>query len=265
MPFLSSGGASIRYEAFGEGPPLLYVHEWNSSMELFAKTGLARYSGRFRVILFDLPGFGESGAMPKLSMGRITRAMADILDALGLGKAAVMGFCMGAVIALDFALRYPERTERLVLVDLILRFPAFMGLLVGPVAGRGLLRFFMRSRPGTAFFHAVMTGRRNKYRPLIESLVARSSESSAALYLRMLRRYQSGRHIERASSLRVPAACFLTRGSPRTYARSARALVAALPDGRLTYLPARRHYGFASGSARLARDVIAFLDEGPRG
>lgn len=71
-----------------------------------------------RMIRFDLPGFGLTGADPTgdYTDARSIAVLAGILDALGLREASLIGNSMGGRIAWMFAARHPERVDRLVLV-----------------------------------------------------------------------------------------------------------------------------------------------------
>lgn len=70
----------------------------------------------FPVYVPDLPGFGRSDKPREiLTVVQLADALAAFMDAMGLGRAAFMGNSLGCEILVEFALRYPERVERLVL------------------------------------------------------------------------------------------------------------------------------------------------------
>lgn len=101
----------------GQGPPVLAVHGLGGTKGSFLPT-LAALSDRFRVIAMDLPGFGDSdkpvGAAydPRF----FARAVVDLLDALELERAHLVGNSLGGRVALEVALREPERVRRLALL-----------------------------------------------------------------------------------------------------------------------------------------------------
>jgi pimeloyl-ACP methyl ester carboxylesterase len=101
----------------GEGPPVLALHGLGGTKGSFLPT-LAALADRFRVIAMDLPGFGDSdkpiGAPydPRF----FARSVLDVLDALALKRAHVVGNSLGGRIALEVGLRTPERVDRLVLL-----------------------------------------------------------------------------------------------------------------------------------------------------
>lgn len=72
-----------------------------------------------RVVAPDAPGHGRSPELPPEGYrpSALAKLVTDLLSALGLAKAAFVGFSWGAEIGCAFAARYPERTTRLVLID----------------------------------------------------------------------------------------------------------------------------------------------------
>jgi 4,5:9,10-diseco-3-hydroxy-5,9,17-trioxoandrosta-1(10),2-diene-4-oate hydrolase len=73
---------------------------------------------RFRAVMMDLPGYGGSVARPPTAhfFTLAADALAGLLDDLGIGKAHLIGNSLGGGTALRFALRYPDRAGRLVLM-----------------------------------------------------------------------------------------------------------------------------------------------------
>ena len=72
----------------------------------------------FRLVSVDLPGHGRSDAPPEPSRYRAGRVVGDleaVLDRFELERAVVLGYSMGARLALAFALARPHRTAALVL------------------------------------------------------------------------------------------------------------------------------------------------------
>src|SRR5215472_18435749 len=75
-------------------------------------------ASRFRTVMMDLPGYGGSVARPPTAhfFTLAADALAGLLDDLGIGKAHLIGNSLGGGTALRFALRYPDRVGRLVLM-----------------------------------------------------------------------------------------------------------------------------------------------------
>ncbi len=98
----------------GIGPTILALHGLGGTKGSFLPT-VAAMTPEFRVIAVDLPGFGDSdkpiGA--PYDPGFFAAAAIDLLDALGLERAHVIGNSLGGRIALEIGLRHPERVGRL--------------------------------------------------------------------------------------------------------------------------------------------------------
>lgn len=112
---IANGTASLLCREWGEGDPLVLLHGNGEDSLYFAKQFdlFARY---FRVIAIDSRGHGGSTHGEEgLSIGLMTEDVLAVLDALGIERAHLLGFSDGGNIALSFALRWPERTDKLVL------------------------------------------------------------------------------------------------------------------------------------------------------
>lgn len=100
----------------GAGPPLLLLHGFTGRGTAWGPhaTALAR---SFRVIVVDLPGHGRSGtAEPwRMTVEQTANDLDDILARLGAAPSHVLGYSLGARIALQLALAHPEDVDRLVL------------------------------------------------------------------------------------------------------------------------------------------------------
>jgi len=101
----------------GTGPPVLAIHGLGTTGGSFLPTVLG-LAGRFRVIAVDLPGFGDSDKPIGAAYDARFFAAAGIglLDALGLDRAHLIGNSLGGRIALEMALRYPDRVGRVALL-----------------------------------------------------------------------------------------------------------------------------------------------------
>ncbi len=110
-------GHRVSYRRGGSGPALLLLHGITNSSQTWE--GVApRLVERFTLIAPDLLGHGES-ATPRgdYSLGAHASGARDVMTALGIERATVVGHSLGGGIAMQFAYQFPERCERLVLVS----------------------------------------------------------------------------------------------------------------------------------------------------
>ena len=112
-------GVRLYYEEHGEGPPILCIHGTGGSALIWgaAVPELARLG---RVIVYDRRGCTRSqrpDPYDKTSVAQHADDAAALLDAVGAAPVAVVGRSYGGAIAIDLALRYPERVRGLVLLE----------------------------------------------------------------------------------------------------------------------------------------------------
>ena len=98
----------------GLGPPVLALHGLGGTKGSFLPT-VAALAPQFRVIAVDLPGFGDSDKPIGASYDSrfFASAAVDLLDALGLDRAHVIGNSLGGRVALEVGLSHPDRVGRL--------------------------------------------------------------------------------------------------------------------------------------------------------
>lgn len=99
-----------------DSPAIVMVHGLVVSSRYMIPTA-EQLADSCRVYIPDLPGYGKSGK-PKhtLTIIELADALAAWMDAIGLEKATLLGNSMGCQIIANFALRYPQRIERAILV-----------------------------------------------------------------------------------------------------------------------------------------------------
>ncbi len=112
--FVDADNFHIRYLEAGEGQPLIHFHG-AGGLHLYRSHELL--AEKFRVILFEVPGFGESATNERSqSTEDLGRTMAEAVTALGIEQFNLMGNSFGGRLALYTALQVPERIQSLVLV-----------------------------------------------------------------------------------------------------------------------------------------------------
>ncbi|MDO8839621.1 MAG: alpha/beta hydrolase [Parvibaculum sp.] len=115
MPEFSSQGVSIAYQVAGEGKPMLLVHGFAATAEdNWIRTGWVQAITRARrqAITFDLRGHGASSKLYDPADYTVEKMAGDalaLLDHLGLERASLMGYSMGAGIAAHLAAHHGDR------------------------------------------------------------------------------------------------------------------------------------------------------------
>jgi len=119
--FIQVAGRRVSWRAAGTGvrggPAAVLLHGSPQSSRALAGLGEAVAAAGLTAIMPDTPGAGHSEALAKapLKIADLAAALAEFVDALGLGRFALYGTHTGAAIACAFAARYPGRVTALVL------------------------------------------------------------------------------------------------------------------------------------------------------
>jgi pimeloyl-ACP methyl ester carboxylesterase len=120
MPTVHANGLDIGYEVHGAGPPLVMLHGATSSGREDFAAQVPLFSRAFQVILPDARGHATTrwDVADGWSYGQLVDDVAALADALGLATFHVLGFSMGAMTALHFAARWPERLRTLIVAGI---------------------------------------------------------------------------------------------------------------------------------------------------
>ncbi|WP_428967115.1 alpha/beta fold hydrolase [Micromonospora fluostatini] len=109
---IDATGPALSYDDVGAGKPLVLLHAgiadrrmWRAQVDVLAS--------RYRVVVPDLRGYGESGLLPAPFAHHDD--VVGLLDALGIARATLVGCSFGGSVAIDTALAYPERVDGLAL------------------------------------------------------------------------------------------------------------------------------------------------------
>lgn len=119
--FAQAGDLRLHYHEAGQGPVLLCIHGGAPGAFGWGNFGrnMEELSKHFRVIVVDLPGYGNSDK-PDVGTGRnamYAQAMMELLAALEIDRANVLGMATGGAVAIRLAVEHPELLERLILVS----------------------------------------------------------------------------------------------------------------------------------------------------
>ena len=141
--YVSVDRVSTRYVLEGAGPPVLLIHGFGEFLEVWGYniTPLSEY---FSVYAMDLPGHGLSGEPPgNDTLDFTSEFIVHFMQALGIGHASLVGHSLGGLVCLSVAINFPEKMDKLVLVDsagLSKEAPLIYRLATLPVLGDIILR-----------------------------------------------------------------------------------------------------------------------------
>lgn len=110
-------GRRVIYRVAGSGPPIVLIHGMLNSSSHWRRVAL-ELADDFTVIAPDLIGHGDSAA-PRgdYSLGAHAASIRDLLAAIGIDRATIVGHSLGGGVAMQFFYQFPQRVQRLVLIS----------------------------------------------------------------------------------------------------------------------------------------------------
>ncbi|KPL90164.1 alpha/beta fold hydrolase [Herpetosiphon geysericola] len=119
--YVELNGLKLYYEVHGSGAPLFLLHGGVNPSDTFGPT-LTELAKTHQVFAVHLQGHGQTLDSDRpLRREFMADDVAALIELLGLNQAAVMGYSMGAAVALQLAIRHPALVQRLVLVSTPMR------------------------------------------------------------------------------------------------------------------------------------------------
>jgi len=119
----------VHYEALGRGRPIVFLHGWVGSWRYWLSS-MQVASTSYRAYALDLYGYGDTSHDPlKYSLDKQAALLSGFLDELGIGKIAIVGHGLGALVGFYFAAQQPGSVDRIMAVSCPLDFNSINGRL----------------------------------------------------------------------------------------------------------------------------------------
>ena len=107
----------VFYRDKGQGTPILILHGWGSKSDTWLKVQEKLVNAGFRVIIPDLPGFGQTPQPPRVwSIKDYCEFIHEFIHKLNVNKFTLAGHSFGGRISLAYCVRYPEDLDKLILI-----------------------------------------------------------------------------------------------------------------------------------------------------
>ena len=261
---VSLDGVAIHYMDQGQGLPLVLIHGLGGSTYNF-RYNIPVLAERLRVIAPDLKGFGYSERPPvgDYSLTAQARLVGELMDRLGITRAALLGHSMGGAIALRLAATFPEKVEKLILVGSTPPNWMVLRLAVGPPV-RSLLRLgaaLVLHQPGLR--ERVL--RQGFYDPtslspeMMEEIRRVATIRGSTNAIASLLSDAAGDEPIDLSRVSQPVLLLWGEGDRWTNPGLARCLADQLPDARLQVIDRARHMVLEERPEEANDAILAFL------
>ena len=117
MSAIMLDGAMVHYEALGRGRPIVFLHGWVGSWRYWINA-MQVASTSFRAYALDLYGFGDTFHDPlKYTLERQANLVHMFLEEMGMGRIAIVGHGLGALVGLAFMEQFPHSVDRIMAVN----------------------------------------------------------------------------------------------------------------------------------------------------
>lgn len=259
MPVKVSGyvpvnGLKIYYESYGEGEPLVLLHGAFMTIGMNWQFLMPALSKHRRVIAIEMQGHGHTGDIDRpYSFEAFASDLAGVLQYLHIPKADIAGYSMGGTVAIQFAIRYPAMTRRLIVLSSVYRkegwIPAvqhsFDHFEASFFDNTPLMPAYKAVAPDTAHWHA-----------FVNRMIAFSGKD-----------FDLGE--ENVRTLKMPVLLVMGDNDGTDHAETARFYqllgggvsgdLAGLPASRLAILPGKTHVSLMMDAAAIAGLINEFL------
>lgn len=250
MPSFTHDGVEISYLDEGEGEAIVLVHGFASNKDInWVGPGWVTTLTRagYRVIALDNRGHGASGKLydpADYHTDKMAEDVRALMDRLGIARADVMGYSMGARITAFLAVKYPVRVRSAILGGLGIRL----------VDGVGLPESIADALEAPTLAD-VTDGTGRTFRAFADQ--TRSDRRALAACIRGSRQVLSR---EQVAGIGIPV--LVAVGTKDDVAGSAEALAALIPGARALPIPDRDHM-LAVGDKAYKAGVLEFLNQRP--
>jgi len=110
-------GSIVHYEALGRGRPIVFLHGWVGSWRYWINS-MQIASTSFRAYAIDLFGFGDTTRDPmRYTIDRQADLINRFLEEMGIGKIALVGHNLGALVGFSFIKQWPKSVDRIMAIN----------------------------------------------------------------------------------------------------------------------------------------------------
>ncbi len=106
----------VHYEVLGRGRPLIFLHGWVGSWRYWIPSMQAA-SVMFRAYAVDLWGFGDTAKNSRYTLDDQMQLLDGFMEYMGIGRVALIGHGLGALLSVYYALRHPDYVDRVMAVS----------------------------------------------------------------------------------------------------------------------------------------------------
>lgn len=263
--FAELRGTRVRYVDEGEGPAVVLVHGFASSLNAWDGVRAVLLRRGFRVVALDLKGFGwtdrPEGDYSPEEQARIVLAL---MDRLGVEQAAMVGHSWGSSVVLAAAVAAPHRVSRIALYDAYVyedQLPTLFHWAKVDGVGEVLFAAFYDERPADKLATAFYDPRVIDQRLVDEVVDALDRPGTSAAALAAVRGMDYGSTAPRYREVEQPVLLLWGREDAVTPLGYGEQLAVELPNASLRIFPRCGHFPMIEAFHASTRALASFLEE----
>jgi pimeloyl-ACP methyl ester carboxylesterase len=249
----------VHYEAYGRGAPVILLHGWINSWDVWRDTMLAIPElGRYKVYALDFWGFGESAKRntAPFQIRSYAEMVRQFMEIMGIFQAPVFGHSMGGTVTLTLALQSPELITKAAIVDSPIHgnsLNLFLKLSGVSWIARLAWRFpFIKS----IVMHTVLAGDSPRVRKMIFRDIDKANTESFFRSIGDLRRTDLRLQLE---SLAKPILGIFGVHDNIVNPNQAQLLISRVPHARIAMMQHSRHFPMLDEPDRFVGVIKEFL------
>ncbi len=264
--FLEANGVSTYVERNGDGYPLVLIHALGTSLRSWDPAA-SRLSRAYEVVAYDYRGHGRSEkTLGPVSIQLLAQDFRDLVEKLGRQRVHIVGLAVGAMIAQQIAVDYPEVVSALVLADTRSALDS-SGVKYNECRADSVERGGMRAAVEMTIERAFAPDFVCRSPEVLQSFRGEFLANDPHGYASVSRALASFHLIDRLSEIECPTLLLAGDMDRLCPPSEAAAMQARIPRAKLEILPGVGHFSAIEAPEEFADRVLAFLrsiDRDPR-